>query len=263
MKKGLTDYIANSRDIQVGAVYNPAVATEQRGEIPAGFGAEGLDWGALGNLDFGDCFFACHAHMAMALASLVDRSPEFTEESVLRSYAAYLGVAHLTRENDRGTDPTKGSKFIKEIGILGGNGREHHVGAFAFDQDSDVDKLLNMLYDFGALNLCFSLPRNAEETFEEAEANGFAESIVWDYEAGSPDEGGHSVSAVNRNKDTGNIRVISWGREVEVTPAFIENKLQVAIASLSHAQMEGGDGETHAAISGLNWSELKAALEAI
>lgn len=256
--KGLNDYVRDPRDVQVGDIYSVEKALEQRGPTPKGFGVTGLDWGMLGNARFGDCFFAAYAHGFMALAKLLGRTPTFTEEGILLSYAKYLGVRHLTAENDAGTDPNTGSKFMSATGEEAADGHWRRWGDYAFDEDgTDYEKLVNQAFDFGGLNLCLSLQRAQEEQFAEAEADKFAEKPTFKYVAGSPDVGGHSIEVVARDEATGLLIAISWGQEVLIDPSLPEHQLQVAIARMTRADI---DAEGKSVISGLDWSQLEANL---
>jgi hypothetical protein len=249
MKLGLLPHVPDERDIALASVYSPTR------ELPETFGSRGLDWGMLGNDEFGDCYWASAAHEVMAQAHGAGRSPVFSTEHVLDTYATYLGLyGHqaLNESTDQGTDPTSGAKFRRKHGVVDARGdapgAAHRIGAYAFETEPDYQKLLGAIYDFGAITLCFELPRSAEERFE---------SGVWDYVKGSPIEGGHAVAGVAR-AESGRIVLVSWGQEVEVTEGFLEHYLQVAMAYISGSALK--DGETPA---GLDKPALLAALAAL
>jgi hypothetical protein len=243
LKLGLLPHRSDERDIALDSVFTPTKA------LPETFGVRGLDWKMLGNDQWSDCYWASAAHEVMAQAHLAGRTPEFTPESVLGSYATYLGVYRVTPATDRGTEPRAGAKFRRTHGVADHLNHGHRIGAYAFETESDYQKLLSALYTFGALTFCFELPQSAEETFEDG---------VWDYVKGSPIAGGHAVAGVAR-AESGRIVIVSWGQEVEVTEAFIEKYLQVAMAYVSSSVLDG-TGHTP---EGLDKTALLEAVKAL
>jgi hypothetical protein len=246
MKLGLLPREHDARDISLGAVYKPTRS------LPDTFGARGLGWGVLGNEDYGNCYWASAAHEVMAQAHLAGRSPKFDDKGVLNSYALYLrlyGAEALDESNDTGTEPRAGAKFRQKHGVEDAHASGHRIGAYVFEEAPDYEKLLAAIYDFGAVTLCFDLPQSAEETFDQG---------VWDYHPGSAILGGHAVAGVAR-ADSGRIVAVSWGAEVEITPAFIEHYLQCAVVYVSGSVL---DGSGHAP-DGLDKPALLEALRSV
>lgn len=246
MKLGLLPHQPDERDIALSSVFAPPT------ELPETFGIRGLDWGMLGNDRFGDCYWASAAHEVMAEAAGAGRHPVFSDEQVLNSYAAYLGLyggSALNAHNDRGTDARIGAKFRATRGVNDAHASPHRIGAYVFEEAPDYQKLLSAIYTFGAITFCFELPESAEERFETG---------VWDYVKDSPIAGGHAVAGVAR-AESGRIVIVSWGQEVEVTEAFIEKYLQVAMAYVSGSVLDG-TGHTP---EGLDRPALLAALKSL
>lgn len=247
MKLGLLPHTLDERDVALSSVFSAP------DHLPESFGARGLDWGVLGNDHWGDCYWASAAHEVMAQAHLGGRAPQFADEYVLDTYAVYLGLyGHQGLEADpgadAGTEPRAGAKFRRTHGVNDANYRTHRIGAYVFESDPDYERLLSALYTFGALTLCFDLPRSAEERFETG---------VWDYVKDSPIEGGHAVAGVAAQD--GKLIAVSWGQEVEITEGFVEKYLQVAMAYVSGSVLDGG-GHSPA---GLDVTALRAALAAL
>lgn len=193
----------------------------------------------LGNDRFGDCYWASAAHELDAQRAAVGAYPSFTDESVLNTYAAYLGVRgrgglEADTAADVGTEPRAGAKWRREHGISDANGHQHYIGAYAFE--SDPEKLLSLVYSLEAATLCFALPQSAEEAFDD-----YYDEKVWDVESGSPIVGSHAVAAVGA-KD-GQLVGVSWGRPVTITDAFLAKYLQTAIVYFSRAVL-GAEGDT-------------------
>lgn len=246
MKLGLLPRQPDERDVSLSTVYNPTRT------LPDAFGVRGLEWGMLGNDEWGDCFWASAAHEVMAQAHLAGRSPQFSTAEVLNTYANYLGLfgaGGLSEQADRGTEPRAGAKFRRGPGVSDSSGHSHRIGAYVFEEVPDYGRLLAAIYDFGAVTLCFDLPQSAEETFNQG---------VWDFHPGSAILGGHAVAGVAR-AESGQIVAVSWGEEVEITPAFIEHYLQCAVVYVSGSVLDG----TGHAPDGLDKPGLLAALKDI
>lgn len=224
MKLGLNRYRPDPRDIKVGQVYAPPEP------VPDGpFGVRGLDWGMLGNDEYGDCYWAAAAHETKAMAHLANREPVITTENVLKTYADYLGVYEVTPENDEGTYPTEGASLRRKMGIITAAERQWrtHIGAFGFLLKPDLPLITRAIADFGAVTFCFDLPYSA-----------FG-ADVWDYTPSAYDAGGHAVAGVAR-AESGNLVIVSWGEEHEVTPAFIEHYLQCVVVYFSSSVLSQG-----------------------
>ena len=242
MKLGLLPHVAQVTDLKATDYYSP------QSSLPDSFGATGLNWQMFGNDQYGDCYFASAAHEVMAEAHLAGRSPQFATSSVLRSYAQYLGLpgaSALNEANDQGTDARGGARFRRQIGVLDENGRGHKIGAYAFIEEPDYALLKSAVYDFGAVTVCVNLPRSAEETFETG---------VWDYVSGSPILGGHAVAGTSVRD--GELVIVSWGQEVVMTEAFVDQYLQAVVVYVSGSALNG-EGKT---VNGLDRDALRAAL---
>lgn len=251
-KLGLKPHTPDERDIKLTEVYKTS------SDLPSDFGATGLDWGMLGNDRFGDCYWASAAHEVMAEATQAGRKPVFNEQEVLTSYAEYLGlgsVAALNERTDQGTDAREGAKFRKKSGVKDVRGHGHRIGAYTFIEERDYQTILSAVHDFEGVTVCVELPESAEEAFARAE-EGEGE-YVWDYERGSRILGGHAISGVAA-KD-GKLVIVSWGQEVVMTEAFVENYLQCVVVYVSGSVLNG-EGKS---VTGLDLSALRSKLAEI
>lgn len=95
--------------------------------------------------------------------------------------------------------------------------------------------MLDQVYSFGATTVCVELPESAEQAFGAAEQNGTVP--VWDYEGGAI-AGGHAVAGVGAIDDQ--LVVISWGRPVIVTAAFVQHYLEVNVCYVSGSALKNG-----------------------
>jgi hypothetical protein len=248
MKLGLLPHTPDERDVALTSVYTPTP------ERPDTFGATGLDWGVLGNDEWGDCYWASAAHEVMAEAHLAGRDPGFGTEDVLSTYASYLrleGVWELTQRNDEGTDARAGAKYRKAHGVRDASGHAHHIGAYTFIEVPDYELIKSAVHDFEGITVCVNLPESAEDAFRTEGPK------VWDYVKGSPILGGHAIAGTSVQDDK--LFIVSWGEEVELTEAFVEKYLQTCVVYVSGSTLDG-TGHTPA---GLDRAALLNALKAL
>lgn len=242
-KLGLLPHTSRESDIALTSVYKAQTS------LPGSFGVTGLPWGMLGNERFGDCYFASACHETMAQAYLAGREPHFSEANALTSYARYLGLNGLNELNERtdqGTDARAGAEYRRKTGVLDAGGAAHHIGAYTFINEPDYELVKSAVYDFGAACVCIEAPESIYKGFEEG---------VWDYVKGSKIVGGHAVSGVAVNSD-GELVIVTWGGEVRLTEAFLEQYMQTTVVYISGSDLNG-EGKT---INGLDREALKKLL---
>lgn len=247
---GLKPHTPDERDVKLTEVYKTS------SDLPSDFGPSDLAWGMLGNDRFGDCYWASAAHEVMAEASQAGRSPAFGEQEVLTSYAEYLGLSSpsdLNERTDEGTDAREGAKFRQKTGVKDVRGNGHRIGAYAFiEEKSAYQTILSAVHDFEGVTVCVELPESAEEAFNAAE-EGQGE-YIWDYVRGSQIAGGHAISGVASKG--GQLVIVSWGQEVVMTEAFVENYLQCVVVYVSGSVLNG-EGKS---VTGLDLSALRSKL---
>lgn len=251
-KLGLLPHTPDERDIKLSTVYKTT------SELPSTFGVTGLNWGMLGNDYYGDCYWASSAHEIMAEAHLAGRNPKFTDKPVLTSYSKYLGLkslSELNEETDQGTDARQGAKFRKLYGVEDAQGIGIKIGAWFILEEKDYHSILSLVHDFGGVTVCVELPKSAEESFSRAE-QGDGE-YIWDYVKGSQIAGGHAIAGVGAKDDE--LTIVSWGHEVTMTEAFIENYMQCVVVYVSGSVLNG-EGKT---INGLDRAALRTELDAL
>jgi hypothetical protein len=252
---GLKPHVPSAADLQLEDFHSFTAASD----LPAEYGVTGLNWGMLGNDEFGDCFWASAAHETMALAHLGGRPvPTFSTESVLSSYCSYLGIQRkaLNEKTDEGTDARQGAKARATLGVADAHEWDNHyqepgatghrIGAYLFDESRDPDKIRSAIYTFGAVEVCVNLQAAQQETFSQ----GF-----WEYDPKSKIDGGHAITGCYV-KD-GKIYLVSWGGEIEVGDEFFDKLVQTVIVYISGAQLDAA-GVTP---NGLNKAALVAALK--
>jgi hypothetical protein len=238
-KLGLRDYVESDADLKVADFY--ASAPVEQVNVPS------APFGMFGNDQFGDCYWASAANEVLAEAYQAGRAPQFDTESVLSSYAAYLGVEPTQlRQHDQGTDARKGAKWRAQYGVNDTNGHGHKIGAYAFITVPDPALIKSAVRDFEGVTVCVNLPESAERDLN-----------VWDYVAGSPILGGHAIAGVGVEYE--DLVVISWGHKIPVTDAFIEKYLQCVVCYISGSTLND-EGKT---VRGLDKPGLRRALDNI
>lgn len=245
---GLLPHTPKSTDLALPEFWTPDSVSSR----PDSYGVTGLNWGMLGNDEWGDCYWASACHETMALRHGSGREPDiFTTDDALNTYGTYLGVygeAGLTRENDRGTDAREGAGFRRSHGIEA-KGYARKIGGYAFlNAGTSYADVLAAIYSFGVGTVCIEAPESIDTDFD---------SGVWDYEPGSPIIGGHAVAGVAVSN--GQLVVVSWGKEVVVTEEFLKQYLQTVVVYVTGAAL-GPNGTTPA---GLNKAAYLAALHEV
>lgn len=172
------------------------------------------EWGALGNLEVGDCGLAAPAHETMALAAVATGTPApFTTASVLSDYECfgYRPAAGPPGNNptDQGVEVRAVYRFRRKWGIVDGAHKRHRIGHY-LRVDWRVPELVYVAKRlFGSVNYGFNLPQSAMDQFNQGEP--------WSVVSGSEIAGGHDVCDLAEPS-----KMISWGSVVEVEPAFVQ-----------------------------------------
>lgn len=230
MKLGLRDHVPQTTDVQLSDVWEAPLDSQSSG------GVRGLDWQMFGNDRYGDCYWASAAHEVMAEAHLAGRTPQFSVDNVLASYAAYLGVAPTQLEQyDRGTDAREGARFRREHGVQDATGHGHRIGAYAFEYD--YTKLPALISALEGCTVCVELTDSCEQEFQAAEQDG--RDFEWNAACVSGNVvGGHAISGVFW--DQRGVGVVSWGREGIISPEYLDKFMQTTVVYFSGSVLKGG-----------------------
>lgn len=245
MKKGLREFTAQPTDISVASVWTPP-------SVASSGGTRGLPWGMLGNDRWGDCYWASAAHEFMAIRHREAAAPTFTDQGVLDAYGTYLGVygragLEANPRVDAGTDARAGAKYRRDTGVPDAVGRNHYIGAYAFE--SDPRQLAPLIDVLGAVTVCIELTDENEREFGEAEREG--SDFYW---SGSGSiAGGHAIAGTYWTPE--GIGVVSWGREGIITYDYLEQYMQTAVVYFTRAQL-GPDGRTPTGLDKAKLNEL-------
>lgn len=239
----------DDRDLLL-ASYLPGEPPKPPAEGDFGHGDLIADWGMLGNDRYGDCVLAGAAHETMLLGAEGGHHPAFTDNGVLQAYSEITGFNPSDPSTDQGTDPRSAAKYRRKTGIPDANGHRHHIGAYIFIKPGDLEQLWQALAIFGVVGACFDMPSTVDQQFWADQP--------WDVsDPNAAIEGGHYVPLIGRRN--GNIDAVSWGKRIEITPAFYEKYGWGGVVYVSASAL-GPEGTTP---EGLNKAALVADLDAL
>jgi hypothetical protein len=226
-KLGKTPARPNAVGLKFGMFFN----AEKLPTPPAkGFGhyglGIGLNWGMLANDKYSNCVFAGadHEHMVWTHRSGAGQPVAFNNETVLADYAAVTGFDPAKPNTDQGTDMVDAADYRRKVGVIDASGARHKIDSYVSLRAGDANQLALATYLMGATAIGLRFPESAEKQFDNSEP--------WDYVIGSPLCGGHYVPCVGKNSD-GNFLIVTWGRLQAMTPAFLKNYCDEALAYVS------------------------------
>jgi len=96
-----------------------------------GYGGLYVDWGVLGNNDWGDCIYAGAAHETMLWNKLrggVDI--QMSTEKVLEDYGAVTGFDPSDPSSDQGGYMLDALRYRRSTGIQDAGGKRHKIAAY-------------------------------------------------------------------------------------------------------------------------------------
>lgn len=203
-------------------------------------------WPMLANDLHGDCTAAAAYHLIQSWLANNGFDFEPTGEQALALYAATSGYPKV----DEGAVEMDVLRYWSLTGVPTSFGTD--TITFASLNPHDLNELRLSVQYFGGVYLGVALPLTAQTQDE------------WQVVSGAPDEltapnswGGHAICAVAYDEET--FTVVTWGKLVKVTNAFMQKYCDEAYAVVSQ------DWLANSGISppGLNWAGLQRELEAI
>lgn len=241
----------DDRDLMLSAYLD----LEALPELPKQFGHASLvgpdNWQMLGNDQYGDCVWAGHDHASMLWTriSKTHADASFSAQDALADYAACTGFDPNKPNTDRGTDMRNAALYVQKVGLLDVHGRRHRIGAFAAMTPGELSDLDYSIYLFACGGVGIEFPSSAMDQFNRG--------TVWDYVKGSSIEGGHYILAVEK-KANGNYGFVTWGREIEVTPNFLDHYMDEGFGYISSEFLAHGISP-----EGFNHTQLLADLRKV
>lgn len=227
--------------LRAGAAPPPAV--DWYSHVPA--------WGMEGNDQWGCCVFAGNAHLVEQQTALgEDMEVAVTTAQTLAEYSRVTGFdpgagPSGANPTDRGALVQDGLADLRRNGLAG-----QKIAAFARCDHTSTAEIQTALAEFGCADFGVQLPRSAMDQFDAGEP--------WDVVADDGGIlGGHCILAVGY--DARYVYVVTWGRVVPVTYAWLRAYLEEAWAVIS-ADWAGEGGKTPTGVDLRSLGEEFAAL---
>ena len=180
------------------------------------WGADSIDWGMLGNDQYGDCTCAGMAHLFMANAATYKQPiPTFDVNAVTSLYF------QLSGGQDSGLVESDVLAYAHASGMWGNT-----IAGYAPGNVHNPDILKVIIAEFRAAYLGVSMPAVAMTQFQDGQA--------WDLTNGPADdqiEGGHCVTAIGYNPEV--VYVVTWGRVQKVTWRWLARYMEESWAVLT------------------------------
>lgn len=186
----------------------------------------GGDWQMEGNDTVGDCTCAdvAHRHMLWTAQSGTMWVP--TTLNTLTLYEQATGYdpsqtdAKGNNPTDQGGTLTDIAQYVQDHGFAG-----HTEAGHGIIDPSNLDHIKWAVVLFGCCSFGLELPASAQTQFERGEP--------WDVVAGASIEGGHDVLAVEYQPDEPCWQLISWGKRISATSAFVNKFLFNVVPTVS------------------------------
>lgn len=210
-----------------------------------------VSWPMDANDYSGDCVWAMIGHTIQTWTANASREVIIPVESLLRGYSDVTGYSPSDPSTDNGTVIQDALNYWRKVGIVDGAGTVHKIVAFAQVRHRSVVEMEAAAALFGEVLLGMSFPSTAMEQFDLGEP--------WDVVPGATIEGGHAVCSARYDSATGTWWVITWGREQQVTAAFMHTYVTEAWVAISREWIEANG----AAPSGLDLGGLGVVFRAL
>ena len=202
-----------------------------------------LNWPMDLNDQIGDCCIAGVSHGIQLVTYDADsgHAKIMTDAQVQAVYSAISGYVPGDESTDTGCVETDVLDCWMNTGVDGDN-----LDAYAAIAPTDLETLKRSIFWFGFAYLGVNLPQSAMDNME-----------VWDVGGDETILGGHCIIAVGY--DAQYVYVISWGKVIQCTPAWIAKFCEEAYACISDEWIESSGMSIH----GLNLDQLKTDLQSI
>lgn len=192
----------------------------------------------------GDCVI-CDDLRGVSLWTALGTGPLYTPTTAdaIALYEASTGFNPSDPNSDQGADPVTNANYMQQTGFKG-----YKIDGWAPLLITDLDHVKWANQIFGNTKFCWNLPDIAEDMFD---------SGVWDYTGQSYNiEGGHDTIEVQYYIDPKYglcFDVVTWGKRIKVTQAFVQQFLANVIAPYSKLFV-GSNGVTPA---GFNVNQMQ------
>lgn len=220
---------------------------------PADFGHDKLvaSWPMFKNDALGDCVIAGAQHQEQLYHVEAGTSINLSDDSAIKNYIAWGHYDPSDPNSDQGTDMAYAARQWQHKGLLDADGKFHKIAAYAELQPGNLNQLKAGTYLFSAIGIGIQFPNYAMDRFDRGEP--------WDVARRGEDttiEGGHYIPSVGFHN--GNIIVVTWGRAIQMTPAFYREYCDIAIVYFSKDMLKAGKS-----LEGFNTTALTSDLRSV
>lgn len=215
MRLGKGEYQHDERTARMAAYMVPEIRIPAKHDFDKGRAP--IPVRMWGNDQWGDCVIAGEANHILRNERVEQRrTVKLFDEHVVDRYKLMTGSQSPGDAKDEGLVVLRAMRDWRGSGFMVGN-RNYSICAFGELEPSDEQQLRKAIYLLNGIHMGFWLPQAAQAMTDQ----GF-----WDYQGQSGSEwspgswGGHLVYA--KKYEPGSISVLTWGREVKVSDAFVE-----------------------------------------
>lgn len=183
---------------------------------PASFGWDYLikpdGWGMLANDQLGDCVIAGGLHETLLWRRATGHTTPLSDACAVANYSAITGYDPDDPATDAGADMQAVASYRRKTGLADSAGHRHKIGAYVAANAEDIEQIRSATWLFGAVGIGIEFPAYAFDLFDQGKP--------WDIaRTNTKIEGGHYLSLVGAQD--GNLKAVTWGRVVLVTPRFL------------------------------------------
>jgi hypothetical protein len=198
-----------------------------------GFGHYGLvkSWPMFLNDQLGDCVIAGAQHQEQLYHAQANTTISLSDQSALKNYEAWGHYNPNDPNSDEGTDMAYAAEQWRRHGMVDAQGKMHRIAAYTELQPANVNQLKVAGYLFTAVGIGIQFPNFAMDQFNAGQP--------WDLPkrgANTDIEGGHYIPMVGVAPNR-NIYVVTWGKRIEMTPAFYQRYGDIAIVHYSQEML--------------------------
>ena len=176
-------------------------------------------WGVMDNDKLSCCVFSAFGHDHKKFTTEAGQPDTPTDAEVIQMYSEVTGYNPADPSTDGGTDMDQAAEYRRKTGILS-NGKRFLADAYVGLHPGDCDELKTAAYFYGSVDIGISVEPYHMDQFNAGEPWDINE---WYEEEQSEQAEGHCVPIVYL-KDNGNFVCITWGKEQEITPRFLQAK---------------------------------------
>lgn len=218
----------------------------------ADWGGKVASYGMLANDSVGDCTCAGAGHAEQVWTANAGIETTVTDQDALTAYSAITGYdpsqtdASGNNPTDQGANMTDVLNYWRQTGIAG-----EQIASYVSVDWTNPAEVSTALYLFGVLYIGVNLPQSAMDAFGAGQP--------WTNTTDTNIVGGHCVILVGYDLGAQTAKLVTWGREITASLAWVKQYCEEAYAIASEFWEEAA-GQSP---SGINWQQLQVDLQAV